>query len=103
MNYCCKIICCLLFCFAAGKAFAQKPGKDSMPDYMKRFKYYTLPGFPDSATFEKRMDSAMQRKKIMDSLQRRIDSLQRKKAELQGRIILSYTEQKKKATRLRVA
>lgn len=84
MNYCCKMICCLLFCFAVGKTFAQKPGKDSMPDYMKRFKYYTLPGFPDSATFFKRADSAEQFKKV-------VDSLRRKKTTPPVHTILTYT------------
>jgi hypothetical protein len=69
-----KIICCLFFCFANYKIFAQQHHKDSLPGY--NFRYYKLPGQPDSATYFKRMDSTMQQQKRFNELKRKIDSLQ---------------------------
>ncbi len=71
MNSCYKIIGCLFFCLVVNKSFSQKQANDSTPDYMKRFRYYRLPGQPDSATFFKRADSAQQFKKVVDSLRRK--------------------------------
>lgn len=74
-----KIICaCLLLLFAGNKSFAQQ-GKDSLPDYMKQynFRYYRLPGQPDSATFFKRMDSTIQQQQKFNEIKRKIDSLQK--------------------------
>lgn len=98
MNCCCKILFFVLCCIAASNAHAQKQAdKDSMPDYFtKCARYYRLPGQPDSATFFRRADSIEQAKKVMDSLRR-------KKATLPVRTILTYTEQKNKATPVRVA
>jgi hypothetical protein len=59
----------LLFVFATHAGFAQKQSNDSIPEYMKRFHYYRLPGTPDSATFYKRIDSVNRRKILWDSLQ----------------------------------
>jgi hypothetical protein len=98
MNRCCKILFCIFCCIAASSTHAQKQAdKDSMPDYFKKYaRYYRLPGQPDSATFFRRADSIEQSKKLMDSIRR-------KQATPPVRTILTYTEQKKKATRLRVA
>lgn len=58
--------------FAVNNAFAQQ-GKDSLPDYMKQFKMYKLPGIPDSAFNTKHWDSTRLWKKTYDSiLQQRI-------------------------------
>lgn len=65
--------------FAANKTFAQQ-SKDAMPDYMNQFRYYQLPGMPDSATFFKQLDSLRQRKILMDSLQKRYDSMRIKQS-----------------------
>lgn len=74
-----KITCsCLLFLFASNKSFAQQT-KDSLPDYMKQynFRYYQLPGQPDSATFFKKMDSTLQQQQKFNEIKRKIDSLQK--------------------------
>ncbi|HEY2721509.1 MAG TPA: hypothetical protein VGI82_07280 [Chitinophagaceae bacterium] len=86
MKGCCKMIGCLLLCLVANKGFAQNQSKDSLPDYMKQFRYFRLSGQPDSATFFKRMDSSLQRQRMMDSLLRRYDSLMR-----QHKTIPTYT------------
>lgn len=61
-----KIICCLLL-FAANNTFAQQR-KDSLPDYMKQFKMYKLPGIPDSAFNLNHWDSVKLWKKTYDSI-----------------------------------
>jgi hypothetical protein len=63
----------LLFLFAANKTFAQQ-SNDALPGY--DFRYYRLPGQPDSATFFKRMDSSLQQQKKFNELKRKIDSMQ---------------------------
>lgn len=76
----CKMLCCLLLLLATGKPFAQKQGKDSLADdNMKQyhFRYYQLPGQPDSATFFRRADSAYIQQQKRDERKRKIDSLQR--------------------------
>ncbi len=50
---------------------AQQQSNDSLPEYMKHFRYYRLNGMPDSDTFYRQMDSLYQRKKVWDSLQQR--------------------------------
>lgn len=67
-----KLIYCLLLLFAMNNAFAQQR-KDSVPDYMKKFKMYKLPGMGDSAFNLKHWDSVKLWKKTYDSiLQQRI-------------------------------
>lgn len=44
-----KIILSISFVLSATAVFAQQQAKDSMPDYMKQFRMYKLPGIPDSA------------------------------------------------------
>ena len=62
-----KIIYCLLLLFVVNNAFAQH-GKDSVPDYIKQFKMYTLPGVPDSAFNLNHWDSTRLWKKTYDSI-----------------------------------
>jgi hypothetical protein len=74
---CCKLFCsCLLFVFTFTKTFAQKQNKDSATDNIQQyhFRYYHLPGI-DSATFDRRFDSAWHRKLLMGSLLKKYDSL----------------------------
>ena len=57
----------LALALAYSAAHAQS--KDPLPpEYMKQFRYYQLPGQPDSATFFKNMDSIYHRKLLYDSL-----------------------------------
>jgi hypothetical protein len=64
----CKSLCCIALALACSAAHAQS--KDSVPDYMKQynFRYYQLPGQPDSETYFKNMDSIYHRKLLYDSL-----------------------------------
>ncbi len=74
------IFCCLLlFAFTAHTTFAQQPHKDTAADNLKsyHFRYFRLPGQPDSATFFKRMDSLDQRKRVRDVLFKKYDSLRK--------------------------
>lgn len=87
---CCKIIFLLLLCFAVNKSFAQQK-TDSLPDYMKQFRYFRLPGMPDSATYFQRLDSSMQRQRVRDSLQQRYDSLMRQRKTIPTRTSLAHT------------
>ncbi len=91
MNGCCKMIGCLLFCFVVNKGFAQNQSKDSLPEYMKQFRYFKLPGMPDSATYFKRMDSSFRQQRLRDSLQQRYDSLMRQRRIIPTRTSLAYT------------
>ncbi len=67
---------------AASRSIAQQP-KDSVPEYMKKFRYINMPGMPDSATFSRKVDSGLRMVRIdslmkkYDSLAHRLDSLRR--------------------------
>ena len=100
MNGCYKMIGCLLFCFVVNKGFAQNQSKDSLPEYMKQFRYFKLPGMPDSATYFKRMDSSMQRQRLRDSLQQRYDSLMRQRKVIPSRTSTAYNNINNKAALL---
>lgn len=92
MNYPVKIIyCCLPLLLIISKGFGQKQGKDSLPDYFREFRYYRLPGMPDSATFSRQIDSFYKRQQLIDSLQKRRDSLiQEQKKNIPVKTILAY-------------
>jgi hypothetical protein len=66
----------LLLFFTGNKTFAQK-AKDTLSDNLKEyhFRYYQLPGQPDSATFFKQQDSIYKQQQKLKQIQRKIDSL----------------------------
>jgi hypothetical protein len=50
---CVKLIFLCLLSVTASTSFAQQPGKDSLPGYIKQARYFKLSGFPDSAVYFK--------------------------------------------------
>lgn len=60
---------CLL-CFAVNNSCAQQQDKDSLPDYMKKYKMYRIPGISDSAINLQHWDSTKLWKKAHDSIMR---------------------------------
>lgn len=65
-----KLILFFLIFFAVNHLSAQQQGKDSLPDYMKQFRMYKLPGIPDSAFNIQHWDSTKLWKKTYDSIMR---------------------------------
>jgi hypothetical protein len=92
MSYPVKVICCCLPLFLIiGKGFGQKQDKDSLPDYFREFRYYRLPGMPNSATFYRQIYSFYKRQQRIDSLHKRRDSLlQEQKKNIPAKTILAY-------------